>query len=318
MPKNRGLYSQLESRGGGGGIAASRKKGFPRLILVPSVKPWLMLNETVTEEQALEGGLNVGDYWPAHQGGYRLCQAKEDLSPGRACFWAGPEEGRTSSATGTATILPVKRGDRSVFVETTVAFDEGEFYEGLLRVTGGLSTVAGRQFHISYNNDSYASAEISGDSGRYVTEIVLQDYIDTDLDQDTDWHIQGNLFACQRHAPGDVTTDDDHTDQPRFTAGIPVTHVEENAYFWCQVSGASTGQLRQGLSAAAVISGQIDLMPWVGVGNDSNKDDLGKLDAIASSGDIPSQVFARLIVRKETTFASDAFVPIWLYGTTGV
>lgn len=322
MPKNRGLYSQLESRGGGGGVAASRKKGFPRAILVPSVKPWLMLNEVVTEDQVLEGGLNLGDYWPTHQGGYRLCQAKEPLAPARACFWAGPEEGRLSTAAA-PTLIAAKRGDRSVLVETTASFEENEFFEGLLRVTGGLSTVTGRQFQIAYNEASYVSREISGEGvsqTRYATRIVLQDYIDVALDTDTDWHIQGNMFACARHAPGDVTGDADHTDQPRFTIGMPVTHVPEDAYFWCQVSGSGTGQLQNAMAAADVISAQIDLMPVVGTSGDSasNKAALGKLIPVDNAADVPSQVIARLLVRKETEFAADAYVPIWLYGNGAV
>ena len=306
-------YKALESRGGGGGIASAQKFGGPRSILVPSLKPWLLVNETA---EYLEGGLNVGDYWPFHEGGYRICQAKEDLVPGRATFWAGSEEGRTSTASS-PTLIAVPRSDRSIFVETTVAFAEGEFQDGLFRVTGGLSTVAGRYFRIAGNQASYASDEISGDANRYVTEIILADHIDTALDTDTDWHIQGNVFACQRHAPGDAASGDD-TDQPRFSVGIPRVHVAENEYFWCQTSGSAVGQLRTAIAADAAISGQVDLMPWPGTNTDSNKDDVGKLDAIAAGSTIPSQVFARLIVRQETAFADDAFVPIWLYGSASL
>lgn len=311
------LRKSLESRGGGGGVATSRKRGVPRSILVPSLKPWLLLNEAT---DYLEGGLNVGDYWPFHEGGYRLCQAKEALSPGRVTFWAGPEEGRTSAVNGTKTILPVKSGQRNIFVETTVSFEEGEFQEGLLRISGGLSTVAGRYFVIAYNKESYASADISGDANRYVTELVLADPIDVALNQDTDWHIQGNLFACQRHAPGDVSSDDDHTDQPRFSVGIPRIPVAENDYFWCQTRGAAQGQLLGAINSADCVSGKIDLMPYIGTNDDSaiEKSKLGKLVPVDASSDIPSQVFARLIVRKETTFAANAFVPIWLYGSTDV
>ena len=313
------LRTSLESRGGGGGVASALKWGTPRTILVPSVKPWFLVNEYIPAAQWGEGGLNVGDYWPFHEGGYRICQAKEDLVPGRATFWAGSEEGRVSS-TSSPTILAVDQGDKDIFVETTASFEADEFSGGLFRVTGGLSTVAGRYYTISSNEASYESAEISGDANRYVTKIVLQDHIDTDLDQDTDWHIQGSVFACQRHAPGDAASGDD-TDQPRLSIGIPRIPIPTDSYFWCQVSGSAQGQLRDAISATDVVSGGVDLMPWPGTASDSaaDKADVGKLVTVDSvSDDLVSQVFARLVVRQETAFADDAYVPIWLYGGMAV
>ena len=309
------------SRAGGPGVATSDKRGFPRTILMPTLKPWLPLEATVASlaedpNSGLPGGLNVGDYWPCHEGGFRICQAKEALRPGRVTFWAGSEEGRVSAADGTQTILPVKRGAREVYVETTAQFADGEFQEGYLRIMGGLVSVAGRQFTIAYNEASYESTEISGDAERYVTKIVLADPINTALDPDTDWHIQSNVFACQRHAPGDTLD----TDQPRLSIGIPRIPIPEGHYFWCQVEGAATGQLRDAIDAADCVSGKVDLIPDDGTAarTDSDLAKVGKLFAVGTAAVVPSQVIARLIVRKETAFAADAFVPIWLYGDTAV
>ena len=309
----------LQSRGGGGAVAAADKRGFPQTILMPTLKPWLLLNETAVN---LEGGLEVGTYWPCHDGGYRICQAKEDLSPARATFWAGAEEGRTSSAAGTKTILAVKKGHREVYVETTGSYEAGDFKRGLFRVTGGLATVTGRQFMIANNDKSYASSEISGDANRYITKITLADYLDIDLTQDADWHIQSNMFSCQRHAPGDIASStDDDTDQPRFTIGVPLVPVKADEYFWCQVYGSATGQLLSAITSTNCTSGKVDLMPYIGASGEDGapaKGNLGKLQAIDAASDIPSEVFARLLVRKQTAFSAGAYVPIWLYGNAAV
>ena len=303
----------LESRGGSGGVAASRKRGFPNTILMPSLKPWFMLNET---SATIIDGLDIGDFWPTHQGGYRFAQAKEDLDLGKACFWAGPEEGR-QSASNAKTLVPAKKGDRSIFIETTGTFDSDAFQEGKLRITGGTANV-GRQIDVAYNDASYESTEISGAASRYVTKLVLADRLDFDIAIDNDWHCQGNMFACQRNAPGGS----ENTDIPKFHTGVPTVEVPEDHYFWCQVSGPATVQIRTAIGASDVTSGKIDLMPWEGTSGRTtdNLADVGKFEVIAAAADVPSQVFARLTVRSAPAadFAADAMVPAWLYGNAAV
>lgn len=319
MPREKGLSRSLDSLPGGPGIATGEKIGWPRSILVPSLKPWLPLDATTDK---LQIGVSVGDYWPCHEGAFRMCQAKEDLTPGRATYWAGAEEGRSSAkAPATArTILDVKRGDKKVYVETIGSFDVNDFQDGLLRITGGTSAVAGRYFTIAHNEESYLSTEISGTAARYVTPLTLREPINVDLDQDTDWHIQGNLFACQRHAPGALTGSADHTDQPRFTVGVPRVPVKADEYYWDQVQGPALLQLLNAITAVNCISGQIDLMPYIGTNSDADteKAKLGKFVAIDAAADVPSQIFARLTVRTETAFAADAFAPAYLYGSAGM
>ena len=175
MSREKGLRTSLESRGGGGGIASSRKRGFPRAVLVPSLKPWLLLNETT---KTIEGGHNIGDIWPCHQGTYRLAQAKEDLVMGKAVYWAGAEEARTSSDDA-PTLIPAEKGQRYVDLETTGAFDELDFQDGQLRITGGASTIAGLTLDIAYNDASYGSDKISGNTdynlNRYITRVYFAD-----------------------------------------------------------------------------------------------------------------------------------------------
>lgn len=302
------LRRSLESRGGGGGIAASRKRGFPRMVLVPTLKPWFMVNETTDR---LDDGLQVGDYYPCHEAGYRLCQAKEDLSPGRATFWAGPMEAQASAASAKTNyrLLAAERGDREVYLETDGNFEEGDFTDGKLMITGGNKNV-GRTFTIGYNEKSYSSNEISGNGSRYVTKILLQEYLDTDLDLDTDWLIQGNVFACQRHAPSSG-----HSQVPHITVGVPITEVKADEYFWCCVSGQTMGQLFVGLTPT---SGICELVPYAGTNVDTDYASLGKLRPITAAADVPSQPFARLNVRSVAALSADAYVPIWLYGNMAV
>ena len=310
MSREKGLRTSLESRGGGGGVASSRKRGFPRAVLVPSVKPWLLLNETT---KVLEGGHNIGDLWPCHQGAYRLAQAKEDLVLGKVTHWAGAEEARTSSASN-PTLIPAKKGQRYVDLETTGAFEELDFQEGQFRVTGGAASITGFTLDISYNSRSYWSNEISGydgDDARYITRVHFADPLIINLDADTDWHLQGNMFACQRQS----LLDDQNTDHPRLNTGLPVVPVEADEYFWLKVAGTATGQLMEPISETDVNETYTDLYPWRGHGNRGYLEDVGKLQKSTGGNWAP---FAKLLTRSipGNGFARDSYVPIWLYGET--
>lgn len=301
-----GLRRSLESRGGGGGVAASRKKGFPRMILVPTLKPWFMIHETTDR---LDDGLTVGDYYPCHEAGYRLCRAKEDLVPGRATFWAGPEEAQTSAqAKANRRLIEAKRGERVVYLETNGNFGEGDFTDGKLMITGGTANV-GRQFTIGYNEASYASNEISGNANRYVTKLYLQNFLDVGLDLDTDWLIQGNVFDCQRHAPSSG-----NANVPKLTIGIPVKAVKADEYYWSVVAGHTMGQLQADITPNAATIG---LVPYPGIA-DTDYTDIGKLLPVSAASILPSQAFATLNVRSATALSADAHVPIWLNGNMAV
>ena len=314
MSREKGLRTSLESRGGGGGIATSRKRGFPRAVLVPSVKPWLLLTETT---KTLEGGHNIGDLWPCHQGAYRLAQAKEDLVLGKATHWAGAEEARTSSYSD-PTLIPARKGYRFIDLETTGAFEELDFQEGKFRVTGGSASIAGITLDIAYNDASYASDDISGDSDRYITRIYFADPLIIDLDADTDWHLQGNMFACQRQS----ILEDQDTDHPRLHTGLPTVPVEADEYFWLQVAGPATGQLQESIPRAEVNNTFTDLNPWRGRGDRNDLEDVGKFqiarEEVRNIGYFNWGPFARLLTRSIPSggFTADSYVPVWLYGET--
>ena len=303
---SRELQDSLESRGSNT-IALARKRGFPRTLLVPSLKPWLLLNETT---ETLEAGHHIGDIWPCHQGAYRLAQAKEDLVMGKAVYWAGAEEARTSSDDA-PTLIPAKRGQNYIDLLTRGSFEELDFQEGQFRVTGGSATIAGLMLDIAYNDVSVETGvpEYLPPHIPYLTRIHFTSPLSVDLDVETDWHIQGNVFACQRQ----TLLDDQETSHPRLNTGLPVVPVEANEYFWLKVSGPATVQLKNDITEDTLKS-NTDLVPWLGRNDRTNIEDVGKFEIFPRVWDS----FAQLITRSipDGGFTADSYVSAWLYGVT--
>ena len=250
---------------------------------------------------------------------YRLCQSHEPnksgqdygIEPGYATYWAGPEITAINVSGGEKLIPSFESGDMELQLRgLDVAYEVGSFKDGYLKVTGGTFAI-GYQMLLAGNDEPTPNKDDSTKwdmKVRFYTPLPFG--IDTSASTDvTGFHIQGNKFGCQRQTvpAQDDGSNNDRYDYPKLYTGHSLVPVPYKHFYWAVVGGPGVGILQVAMTNVRV--GNTELTPFSN-NTASPGDDAGKLVAVNGHG---QQHYARIDIRSEADFNSDAVVPIFIY-----